>query len=102
MVCDHLKALENSLLERGYAVTFRGQTWTRNCREWVYFDCILALDDIRRAFSFDPCVIDQVHRGTHDGSEQGLVCSQHWDAVMGAHPDSGSRSVFRGFASDRP
>jgi hypothetical protein len=34
---------------------------------------------------------DHVHR-THDGSEQGLVCEFHPDALMGRHPDSASRA----------
>ena len=96
MVCEHLVTLEAALVEGGYAVTYRGQTWTRNCREWVYFDCVLALADIRRSIALDACVQDHVHRGTHEGSEQGFVCRQDWDAVMGAHPESGVPRVFRG------
>ena len=96
MVCEHLVALEEALIHAGHTVTYRGQTWTRNCREWVYFDCVLSLADIRETFSFDPCVQDHVHRGTHEGSEQGFVCRQHWDAVMGAHPESAIPRVFRG------
>lgn len=96
MVCEHLAALEEALISRGYAVTYRGQTWTRHCREWVYFDCVLSLVDIREIFSFDSCVEDHVHRGTHEGSEQGFVCRTHWDGVMGAHPESGISRVFRG------
>ena len=96
MVCEHLEALEEALVRSGHAVTYRGQTWTRNCREWVYFDCILSLEDIRATLTLDPCVQDHVHRGTHEGSEQGFVCRQDWDAVMGAHPESGIPRVFRG------
>ena len=96
MICEHLRLLEATLIERGCAVTYRGQTWTRNCREWVYFDCVLALAEIRAAMTFDACVQDHVHRGTHEGSEQGFVCRLDWDAVMGAHPESGVSRVFRG------
>ena len=96
MICEHLRPLEERLIRLGYAVTYRGQTWTRNCREWVYFDCVLALAEIREAIPFDACVHDHVHRGTHEGSEQGFVCQRDWDAVMGAHPESGISRMFRG------
>ena len=96
MVCEHLRDLEEALIRRGYPVAYRGQTWTRNCREWVYFDCTLVLEDIRRIFSFEACVQDHVHRGTHEGSEQGFVCHEHWDAVVGALPDGSPRREFHG------
>ena len=102
MICEHLRPLEEELIRRGYSVTYRGQTWTRNCREWVYFDCVLSLADIRQVFAFDGCVEDHVHRGTHEGSEQGFVCHRDWDAVMGAHPESGTARTFHGRASDHP
>ncbi len=69
MVCEHLSALEAEMLQRGVKETYRGQTWSRNCREWVYFDCYLDLVALRARFTFAPCVIDHIHRGTHDGAE---------------------------------
>lgn len=87
MTCEHLRDLESALLARRFRETFRGQPWSRNCREWVYFDCHLALDAVRKAFALDERVKDHVHRGTHDGAEAGFVCQEHWDAIVGLHPD---------------
>ena len=42
-----------------------------NCREWVYFDCFLDINAIRKHISFPDFVHDHSHRGTHDG--QGMV-----------------------------
>jgi hypothetical protein len=86
MVCEHLSALECEVLARGVKETYRGQTWSRNCREWVYFECCFDLAALRTRLDFQACVVDHIHRGTHDGSEAGFVCSQCWDAIMGAHP----------------
>lgn len=85
MVCEHLAALEAEMLARDVRETFRGEAWSRNCREWVYFDCWLDRAALRQRFAFAPCVEDHVHRGTHDGAEAGLVCTQCWDAIMGVH-----------------
>ncbi len=96
MVCEHLRALEQALLEHGVKETFRGQAWSQNCREWVYFDCYLDLPALRARFAFAPCVSDHVHRGTFDGQEAGLVCNQCHDAIMGVHPvDAEKHQVFR-------
>lgn len=88
MVCEHLVALERELRAREIAETYRGQAWSRNCCEWVYFACRLDLPALRARFDFALCVEDHVHRGTHDGSEAGFVCTEHHDAIMGAHPDA--------------
>ena len=44
MVCEHLVALEEALLAAGVPVTSRGQAWTDNCHEWVYFDVVLDVE----------------------------------------------------------
>ena len=93
MVCEHLRPLESELIGLGIRETARGQVWTKNCREWVYFDCWLDLESVRKRMAFDACVIDHVHRGTHEGSETGFVCRIHHDGVMGVHADH---------AADRP
>ena len=85
MVCEHLAELERALLEAGIAETFRGQAWTSNCREWVYFACYLDLAALRERFTFADCLQDHEHLGTHDGQEAGFVCTQCRDAVMGVH-----------------
>lgn len=86
MTCEHLAELENAIIGAGFEETYRGAAWSRNCREWVYFDCILSVEAIRAAFDLADCVRDHAHVGTHDGQEAGLVCEIHHDALMGHHP----------------
>ena len=56
MTCEHLRALEQALRDAGFEPTFRGQAWSENCREWVYFDCYLPAKLIRETFAFSPVV----------------------------------------------
>ena len=93
MVCEHLSELESALHGTGIAETFRGQAWSKGCREWVYFDCILNLNSIREQFDLPEFVINHEHFGTHDGQESGFVCSRCQDGIMGRHPDSQSNAV---------
>jgi len=98
MVCEHLRPLELALIAAGFRETYRGSPWSRNCREWVYYDCVLTLPELRKRFLLSSCVSDHVHRGTHDGTEAGFVCDEHHDAVMGVHPATagGGCRVFGG------
>lgn len=98
MICEHLQSLEKALVAAGFRETFRGQPWGQNCREWVYFDCVLSRPEIRERLHLHSCVADHEHRGTHDGSEAGFVCTIHHDAVMGSHPKAARQGspIFAG------
>ena len=85
MVCKHLRVLENEMIAAGILVTFRGKAWSHNCREWVYFDCLIDCAAVRKRISFPACVEDHEHLGTHDGQESGFVCTQCQDGIMGVH-----------------
>jgi hypothetical protein len=96
MTCEHLRAVEQAMIGLGIRQTFRGKAWSRNCREWVYFDCYIDLETVRDRFSLGECVQNHIHRGTHDGQERGLVCSICHDAIMGAYEERPTSIVFPG------
>ncbi len=83
MVCIHLAELEQALLDSGARETARGQVWTENCREWVYFDVVLDLDAISARYALGPEVKVHENIDPRSGLERGLVCSVCSDAVMG-------------------
>lgn len=87
MLCEHLAPILADLVRQGAKATFAGQAWSHNCRMWVYLDCKIDADALRVRFNAPPCVTVHIHRGTHDGSEHGLVCNEHHDAIMGIHHD---------------
>ena len=94
MLCEHLHPLEEAMIASGLRETYRGQAWSRNCREWVYFDCYIDLEGVRNGFALDACVHDHEHRGTHDGQERGLVCTQCHDGIMGRYERDIGVKVF--------
>ena len=96
MTCEHLNQLEKAMIAAGMPETFRGQAWSNNCREWVYFDCFIDTAAVRKTFTLADCVKDHAHRGTHDGQERGFVCAQCNDALMGAYEPTSGIAVFRG------
>lgn len=83
MLCEHLRALDEAIAASGIRETSRGEAWSENCHEWVYYDCVLDREGIRQRFPLHPCVAHHQHYGTHDGQEEGFVCTEHHDGIMG-------------------
>jgi hypothetical protein len=87
-LCEHLAAAERYIRGQGAKMVYCGQPWSKNCHVWAYFDAVLDCEGLIRGLGLDPCVRIHDHRGTHDGSERGLECAVHHDAVMGLHPSN--------------
>jgi hypothetical protein len=94
MLCEHLRLLETAIASKGIRETFRGQAWSNNCREWVYFDCYIDQEKVRSDFALPACVQDHSHRGTHDGEESGFVCHACWDGILGAYEPTDGLTLF--------
>ncbi len=84
-MCEHLAVLDAELKQRGIRETFRGQAWSDNCREWVYYDCFLDTDAIRARLNLPECISVHTNDDMRSGLEAGFVCNQCNDAIMGAH-----------------
>ena len=76
-------ALERTLIESGLKETYRGKTWSRNCREWVCFDVRLNVKTLRVRFDLGPRVHSHENTDTRSGIERGFAGSECDDAVMG-------------------
>lgn len=83
LLCDCLALLESELIARGAPETYRGQAWSDNCREWVYFDVVLDTDALAARFDFPASVTVHENTDPKSGLERGFYCNQHQDAVMG-------------------
>ena len=90
MVCQHLRELEVAIESAGIAETYRGQPWSKNCREWVYFDCVLDMAAIRSRFELAVCVTQHVNEDPKSGRELGLFCETCHDALVEIHPKDGA------------
>lgn len=93
-MCKHLAELENELKSKSIKETYRGQPWSDNCREWVYFDCVLDVEKIKSRYNFTPCVTISRNDDQRSGRELGFYCEQCRDAVMGLHPEDGKGKVY--------
>ncbi len=85
MLCMHLRKLEAAILAAGIEETFRGQPWSKNCREWVYFDCVLDLNEARAQFDLPESVVPHINDDQKSGREMGLWCQECHDGIIGRH-----------------
>ena len=86
MICEHLRSVEEIIIEKNIKEVSRGKAWSKNCREWVYYDCFIDAVSISQRLNLNKCVEIHSHLGTHDGSEYGFYCNEHHDGIMGVHP----------------
>ena len=100
MVCEHLRAVDMALQSMEVAELSRGQAWGDNCREWVYYDCHILVEDVMKRFLLSDVV--RVHRNEdpRSGTELGSVCSVCHDAIMGSLAPRPGRVVFTGATSE--
>src|SRR4051812_11061384 len=89
-MCEHLQPLADYLKERSVPVTWRGQPWTQNCREWVYYDCVLEPQSLKTKLGLESFIQVHDYVDIKAGSELGLFCDECKDAIIGIHPTSPS------------
>lgn len=83
MVCAHLAELESALQASGARETYRGQAWSENCREWVYFDVVLDVAALQQRFHLDTPVRLHDNLDPKSGLERGFECTECQDAILG-------------------
>lgn len=83
MVCQHLAKLENELVRANVKETYRGKVWTKNCREWVYFDIVLQTESLSARLNLPSFVRVHENLDTKSGTERGFVCEICKDGIMG-------------------
>lgn len=85
-MCEHLRNLDDELKQRNLKETFRGQAWGDNTREWVYYDCVILVDEVKKRYNFPEFIKIHVNNDSKSGMEAGFYCEQCKDGVMGLHP----------------
>jgi hypothetical protein len=85
-MCEHLSPLEAALKAKNIKETYRGQPWSNNCHEWVYFDCLLNVDTLRERFQLPEFIVHHTNDDPRSGTEAGFVCEQCHDGIIGHHP----------------
>lgn len=85
-MCEHLKQLEDYIISKSIAETWRGQAWTNNCREWIYFDCILNTEVLKKKLQLKAFIETHDYFDIKAGSELGFICTICKDGIIGMHP----------------
>lgn len=83
MICRHLKPIEDIIREKNVTEMYRGQPWSKNCREWVYYDCYIDTVLLSKRLDLKAYVVAYEHIGTNDGQKSGFYCTSQKDGIMG-------------------
>ncbi|WP_207420227.1 hypothetical protein [Desertivirga brevis] len=89
-MCDHLIELEKDLKDRGIIETYWGRAWSVGCWEWVYFDCQLDLESLRRKYKFESFVVDHRYDDNKSGGRSISSCTV---SVSGLHTQSRTSNI---------
>jgi hypothetical protein len=82
-MCEHLIELDNYLKNKSIKELFRGKAWSENCNEWVYYDCILNVNKLRKKFKLNNCVEIHEYDDIKVANELGFFCNNCKDGIMG-------------------
>jgi hypothetical protein len=82
-MCEHLIELDYYIKSKNIKEIFRGKAWSKNCREWVYYDCILNIDKLKEKFNLNNCVEIHEYNDIKVANELGFYCNNCKDAVIG-------------------
>lgn len=88
-MCEHLLKVENYIKAKGIQEVFRGRPWGKNCREWVYFNCILDTEELKIKLELNACVETHEYSDSKVANELGLFCTSCRDGIMGVIPETG-------------
>jgi hypothetical protein len=82
-MCEHLMELDNYIKNKGIKEIFRGKAWSKNCNEWVYYDCIIDIEKIKEKIKFNDCVTIHEYYEMKMSNELGFYCNKCKDGIMG-------------------
>ena len=93
-MCEHLIEIDNYIKAKGVKELFRGKAWSKNCNEWVYYDCIINIEKIKENIVINNCVEIHEYHDIKVSNELGFFCNKCKDGVIGFHPINDGENNF--------
>jgi len=78
-----LRKLAKHLRKEKCEITFFGKAWSKQAADWIYFDTVLAVEQIKETFNFGNHI--QIHKNTdpRSGKELGFIDTKTGEGLMG-------------------
>jgi hypothetical protein len=92
-MCEHLMELDCYIKSKKIKEIFRGKAWSENCREWVYYDCILNVNTLKEKFNLDGCIKIHEYNDIKVANELGFYCNSCKDAVIGFNKKTNNKTI---------
>ena len=80
---DALRQVAKDLKDTGIAINYFGKAWSKQPVNWIYFDTVLDVKQLRTTYSLRSTIIDQENLDPRSGTERGFIDTQTGEGVMG-------------------
>ena len=78
-----LKKLAKYLIKENVKITYFGKAWSQNAPNWMYFDKVLDLKNLRDKMLFGENIIDHQNLDNKSGLESGFIDKKTGEGIMG-------------------
>ena len=80
---DPLRKIAKSLKNKGIDITFFGFAWTKQRANWIYFDTVLNVEELRNRFNLGDHIVIHKNLDPKSGTEKGLLDKKTGEGLMG-------------------
>jgi len=80
---DSIRLMAIHLIKSGVRITFYGQAWSKDPSDWIYFDTILDIDNLKKGFKLSKHIIIHENLDPKSGTEKGFIDTKTGEGLMG-------------------
>jgi hypothetical protein len=82
---DMLNQIISYLIMNGGAITYVGQAWSSLESNWVYFDCVLDIEKLKKMFDPNNQITYHENSDPKSGLEKGIIDRLTDEGIMGKY-----------------
>ena len=83
---DVLRKIAGRLVDQMVPITFYGQAWSKATGDWVYFDTVLDLEELRKEYALGETIVVHENHDPKSGTERGFIDTETGEGLMGKLP----------------
>ena len=78
-----IRSMALHFYEQHIPVTFFGKAWGNSTNNWIYFDTVLDIEDLKNSFNLTESIELHENLDPKSGQERGFIDTQTGEAIMG-------------------
>lgn len=78
-----LRKIAKDLQNQGVAITSFGQAWSKQSANWIYFDTVLNISELKAQYQQNEAITAHENTDPRSGLERGLIDTKTGEGLMG-------------------